>query len=338
MEFTKKNIAGSKQEIEVTIPAEEIEEYREKALELFGKEVSLEGFRQGHAPKEMVEEKVSKEQVFAKAMELAIQAAYSKIAKEEDLKVLGDPEVRIVKAEDGGSVVFSIQVSLFPEVTLPDYKKIASEVTKQEVEVKEEDLTKTLQWLQESKKSEDGTLPELNDEFAKTLGNTSGLEELKESIKKGLLMEKEMQEKNRVRQEIVAKVAKEANLDVPEVLVKREQEALLEQTKQGAKEMLKIEFAEYLKNVNKTEEELKASFLEQAEARIREFLVLDAIAKKEEVAASQEEVEQEMQKVLVQYPESKLAKDSLDQKELRLYSEGVLRNEKTLQLLEGFMK
>ncbi|MDA1337498.1 MAG: trigger factor [bacterium] len=338
MEFTKKDLPGSRQEIEVIISPEEVEGHREKALTLFGKEVSLEGFRPGHAPKEMVAQKVSRQQVFAKAMELAIQDAYQKIAKEEDLKVLGDPEVRIVKAKDGEPVVFSIQVSLFPEVTLPDYKKIASEVTKKEVIVQDEDLTRTLKWLQESKKNEDGTLPELNDEFAKTLGNASGLDELKESVKKGLMMEKETQEKNRARQEIVAKVAKEATFEVPEVLVKREQQALLEQTKQGVKEMLKIEFTEYLKNMKKTEEELKESFLVQAQQRIGEFLVLDAIAKKEEITASKEEIEEEMQKVLGQYPESKLAKDSLDQKELKMYSEGVLRNEKTLQLLEGLMK
>ena len=337
MESQKKDLAGSKQEIKVTIAPEEVKEHEEKALELFQKEISLEGFRQGHVPMNMVKDSVSKEQMFAKVMELSVQDAYQKIVKEENLQVLGDPEIRIEKAKEGEPLVFIIQVSLFPSVVLPDYKKIASLVQKQKVEIQEEELNRTFKWLQESKKKEDGTLPELNDEFAKAIGVPSGLVGLKENVEKGLLMEKEMQEKNRFRQEIVANVAKEAKLDVPEVLVKREQQALLSQTKQGVKEMLKIDFEEYLKNVKKTEEELLDSLLSQAEQRIREFLVLDAIAKKEEISANKEEVEREMQKVLAQYPESKLAKDSLDQKELKLYSEGVLRNEKTLQLLEEFV-
>jgi FKBP-type peptidyl-prolyl cis-trans isomerase (trigger factor) len=338
MEFEKKDLAGSRQEIKVTIAIEEQEEHREKALVLFQKEISLEGFRQGHVPINMVEDSVSKEQMFAKVMELSIQNAYQKIVKEENLQVLGEPEIQIKKAKEGEPLAFTIQVSLFPLVELPDYKKIASLVEKQKIDMQEEELDRTLKWLRESKKKEDGTLPELNDEFAKSIGSPSGLTGLKENVEKGLRMEKELQERNRFRQEIVAKVAKEAKLDVPDVLVKREQQALLNQTKQGVKEMLKIDFAEYLKNVKKTEQELIDSFLSQAEQRIREFLVLDAIAKKEEVSASKEEVEREMQKVLAQHPESKLAKDSLDQKELKLYSEGVLRNEKTLQFLEECAK
>lgn len=338
MEFQKKDLTGSRQEIKVTIAPEEVKGHQEKALALFQKEISLEGFRQGHVPINMVKDSVSKEQMFAKVMELSIQNAYQKIVKEENLQVLGEAEMRIEKAKEGEPLVFTIQVSLFPSVVLPDYKKIASLVEKQKVEIQKEELDRTLKWLQESKKKEDGTLPELNDEFAKAIGSPSGLVGLKENVEKGLRMEKEMQERNRFRQEIVAKVAKEAKLDVPEMLIKREQQALLNQTKQGVKEMLKIDFAEYLKNVKKTEEELIDSFLPQAQQRIREFLVLDAIAKKEEITPAKEEIEQEVQKVQAQYSELKTGEKQLDPSELAMYSEGVLRNEKTLQFLEEFVK
>ena len=335
MEFKKKQQEKSRQEIEVSLSVEEVQQHEEKALEQFQKELSVQGFRQGHVPKDVVKEKVSQEQVFAKTIELAVQKAYGELVKQEDLQVLGEPEVRIAKAEQGKPLVFSVFVSLFPAVTLPDYKKIAGGVKKKPVEVGPEDIEKTLTWLQESRKKEDGSLPELTDEFVKSLGGFSDVAGLKESVAEGLKKEKDLQERNRVRQEIVTEIAKKAELEVPEVLVQREQQALLEQTKQGVKQMFKQEFADYLKSLKKTEEELKASFAQKAEDRIRQFLVLDAIAKEEAIVPSAKEVEEHVKKVLAQYPDGKTAEKQFDPNELKLYSEGVLKNEKTLELLEN---
>ena len=195
MDFQKKDLSNSRQEIKVTIAPEEVILHEEKALALFQKEISLEGFRRGHVPINIMREHISREQIFSQIVELAIQNAYQKIVQEESLQVLGEPEIRVEKAKEGESLVFTIQVSLFPSIILPDYKKIASLVEKQKVEVQKEELDKTLKWLQESKKKEDGTLPELNDEFAKAIGSPSGLTELKENVGKGLLVEKEIQEK-----------------------------------------------------------------------------------------------------------------------------------------------
>lgn len=338
MEFLKKKLPASKLEIAVTMPAQEVEAKTPEALSLLQKDVVMEGFRQGRVPKDMVKERVGKEQLFAKAVELSVQEAYRAILKEENPEVLGEPEIRIVQAEQGKPLEFRIHLSLFPEISLPDYKDIASKVAKKEAKVEPEEMERTLQWFRESRKEEDGTLPELTDEFAKKLGNFPDAAKLKESVKEGLLLEKQLQERNRVRQEIVEKVAKEARLEVPEVLVRQEQEALLEQTRQGVKQMLQMDFAEYLTSVKKTEEELKTSLLSQAENRIKQFLVVNEIARKEEITPTPEEVEAETQKILRQYPDAKEAQKQFDPKELRLYSEGVVKNEKTLQFLEQFAR
>ncbi|MDP2736074.1 MAG: trigger factor [bacterium] len=336
MEFSKKKLPASKLEIEVTIPAAEVEAKTPAALSALKKEVVMEGFRQGHVPEGMVKERVGKEQLFAKAVELSIQEAYRAVLKEENPEVLGEPEIRIAQAEQGKPLRFYIHLSLFPEILLPDYKKIASGVEKKEAKVEPGETERTLQWLQESRKKEDGTLPELTDEFAKELGNFPDAVKLKENVEEGLLLEKQLAERNRVRQEIVEKIAKEAKLEVPDVLVKQEQEALLEQTRQGVKQMLQMDFAEYLQQVKKTEEEVKASLLSQAESRIKQFLVVNEIARKEGIAPTPEEIEAETQKVLGRYPDQKAAEGQFDPAELKLYSEGVAKNEKTLQFLEQF--
>jgi len=333
-EFSKKKLPLSKLEIAVTMTQEEVQAFERDALAVFQKEVSAEGFRRGHVPADAVKERVGKEQLLAKTVELAIQSAYKTVLKEDNLNVLGQPEITLGKAEEGKPLQFHIRVSLLSEVTLPNYKKIASLVEKKEAELTEEEIGRTLQWLKESRKKEDGTLPELTDEFARSLGSFENAEKLKESVKEGLRLEKQAQERNRLRQEIVEKIAKEAKVEVPEVLVQQEQDAMLEQTKSGVKHMMQMEFAEYLQSIKKTEEQMRESLATQALSRIKQFLVLNEIAKQEEITPTPEEVEAESQKVLRQFPDRKTAEQQFDPTELKVYSEGVVRNEKTLQFLE----
>ena len=76
-------------------------------------------------------------------------------------------------------------------------------------------------------------LPELNDDFAKSVGFES-VEDLGKSMRNGIEQEKKMAEKQRIRTEVLEKIAKETKVDLPQVLIEREKEALLK--------ILKIEF------------------------------------------------------------------------------------------------
>jgi FKBP-type peptidyl-prolyl cis-trans isomerase (trigger factor) len=95
---------------------------------------------------------------------------------------------------------------------------------------------------------------------------------------------------------------------------------------------LQMSFEEYLNQVKKTEKEIKDSFLEEAQDRIKQSLVLKEISDKEKIIVSEEEIKNETEKILKNYPLEK-TKD-LDLKKLKLYIEGEIRNEKTFQFLE----
>jgi trigger factor len=181
-------------------------------------------------------------------------------------------------------------------------------------------------------------LPEINDQFAQSLGQFENLTALKRSINQGLNLEKEIQEKQRLRREILQKIVKEVPWELPEVLILAEKNRMLENFKQDIESKFQTNFGDYLKRVNQTEEEIKKSFSQEAENRIESFLVLNKISQIENIQVSEEEVKAEVNKTLTQYPDIKEAEKGVDLEKLKLYIESELRNEKTLEMLENLTR
>ncbi len=176
-------------------------------------------------------------------------------------------------------------------------------------------------------------LPEINDEFAKQLGAFEGLTALKASMKEGMTMEKSEEEKQRKRAEILEKIAEKAKFEMPVSLVSYEQERMLEDLKHRISHTAKISFEDYLSSVKKTEEEIKETYKKEAEKRLRGFLVLKELGKREKVEVTDQEVEEEVTKSIKNYSKDQLAK--IDINELKEYTKGVLHNEKIFQILEN---
>ena len=336
MTFSKKKLPKSQVALEVQLVPEEVEEHKPKAIEALAKELRVEGFRPGHIPSSIAEKHLGGQVILKEASRLAIGKAYLGIVRQENLDVIGEPEIQVTKLAQGNPLEFRVQVAVLPTVDLADYKKIASQSSRKKVAVEAQEVDKAIEWLRESRKTKDGVTPELGNEFAQGLGNFKDLESLRASIKEGLQHEKEGQEKERLRQEIIEKIANQSKLEVPEILVEREKNVLLAQVQQGVGQTLQISFEEYLQNIKKTEKELFDSFAQEAEQRVKRFLVLRQVASRENIGPTQEEVDREVKTILEHYGNARQARQKLDPERLKEYTEGVLRHEKTLQFLEQF--
>ena len=330
MTFSQKKLPKSQIAIEVQLESEELDKQKPKAIEVLTKDLRLEGFRPGHVPLSIAEKHLGEAAVLSEAARAAIQEAYLRIVQQENLDVIGEPEVQVLKLAPGNPLEFRVTVAVLSEVELPDYKKIAGLSTRKKVSVEKEEVNAALHWLKESRKTKDGVTPEMDSQFVQGAGDFSDVASLRASIEEGLRHEKEIQEKDRLREEIIEEIAKQSNLEVPDVLVEREKQVLLSQLKLSVADMLKMSFEEYLQKAKKTEQEVIDSFALEAEQRVKRFLVVREVAKKEEIKPAQEEIEQETNNII------KHSKKDLDLKRLREYTEGVLRHEKTLQFLEQF--
>lgn len=179
-------------------------------------------------------------------------------------------------------------------------------------------------------------LPEINDEFAKTLGAFDTLVALKESVKKGIHQEKTEEEKQRKRGEVLDIISEKADFEVPEKLVEYEEQKLFEDLKNNVAQNFKITFPQYLATIKKTEEELKKTFAKEAEKRIKSFLILREIGKKENIEVLDAEMNEELGKALQTYTKEQV--DKIDIEQLKEYTKGVVYNEKVFQKLESFSK
>lgn len=179
-------------------------------------------------------------------------------------------------------------------------------------------------------------LPEINDQFAQSLGRFGNLETLEKSLKEELYLEKEAEESQRVRQEILEKITQSSEIEIPEVLVAREQNLMMEILQQEIPQKLGISFADYLAKIKLSEKELFESFLTEAKARVKKPLILKEISERENIEVSEDEVKETINKN-IKYLAPQRVKE-LDPERLKEYTKDVIRNEKTLARLESFAR
>jgi len=175
-------------------------------------------------------------------------------------------------------------------------------------------------------------VPELNDEFAKTVGFDS-VKDLEENTKQGLNHERELSEKQRAKTEILEKIAKETQVEIPETLIEREGKSLLQNLKDRVSYELQMPFEQYLKEVKKTEEEIAKEFNKVAVERVRGFLVLHEIEKLENVTVSEEEIEKKIDELAASYPDKEKVKEEMKKGNAKFYVEDELKKEKIFNIL-----
>jgi len=151
MKTNIEDLGKQKKSIRFELSWAEFRKYIEKAAEELGKELRLKGFRPGKIPVSVVEKEVPKERLLSLAADIAIKSEYLKFIKEKGIEAIGSPRAEILKMASGNPFEFKIEVEVLPEIQLPDYKKIAAEVKKKEVVVKDEEVEQTLKWIQNSR-------------------------------------------------------------------------------------------------------------------------------------------------------------------------------------------
>ena len=176
-------------------------------------------------------------------------------------------------------------------------------------------------------------LPEITDEWAKTLGNFNDVNGLKEDIKKGIREEKELSFKQQHREEVLHKILEKTSFNAPEAMVKREVDILTDNLKSRVVEELKMGFEEYLSQVKRTEDDVRNDFKKIADERVKGFLVLHQISKDEKILVEDKEIKDKIEEIINQYPDKEQARKNMDTTEMKMYIEDELKREKIFDLL-----
>ncbi|MGB4006753.1 MAG: trigger factor, partial [Halanaerobiales bacterium] len=139
-------------------------------------------------------------------------------------------------------------------------------------------------------------VPELNDDFAREAGEFESLDELKEDIKEKLLKQKEDQVQREYEEKILEKISDNATVDVPEVLVNNELDMMLQNMNYSLSQQ-GVNIEQYFAFMGIDPEDWRKDNWEMAEKRAKINLVLEAIAKKEGIEVSDEEIDKRIEEM-----------------------------------------
>ncbi len=370
-DFKVETLEGSRVKITGEIPYEEIEKQRGATIKALGKNVKVDGFREGHVPEAILVQKFGELPLLTEMAERALALAYPEIVKAHELDVIGSPKIEITKIALQNPLGFSITVHIMPTIKLGDYKKIAKAMNKDGVEatVTDAEVEEQIKNILRSKAAyerlqkkaaagekeththADGTvhegpahdehgqpledisdlpIPELTDEVVKTLGQPgqfTDVADFRAKIREHLEIEKKREAEGKRRAALTDRVIEESEFELPEILVESELNQMFAQMEEDIKRA-GLTVDDYLSHMKKTREDLKKEWSPTAEKRARLQLVLNEIAKVENIEPDQAKLEEETKHLLEHYKNA-------DPIRVRVYVASVLQNEAVMKFLES---
>lgn len=350
-------LPNSEVEIEGELHADAFEAYFAKALKNIGANVELDGFRKGKVPESVLLSKIPENHILEEMAQIAINEHYPKILESEKIDAISRPEISIIKLARKNPLEFKIKTAVLPEIKLPDYKKIAKEITdsateaEKNIEITDEEIESTILDIRKSRapkkhvsdlpadtepkegegnkslETKEEDLPEFNDDFVKNLGPFENVDDFKNKLKINLRLEKDNAQKEKTRLKIIEKIIENSTLEVPEILIEIEINKILQRMESDITQM-GLKFEDYLKHLNKTTEDLKKEFRPDAEKKAKLSLILSEIAKTEKIIPDPELVSKEVNQIMEHYKDADLERATM-------HVENVLINEQIFKLLEN---
>ena len=346
--FSKQLKEGSLVILDGTFTKDEVLVYAPKAKQLLKKKISLDGFRDGNIPDSLIESKVGAHAIHDTAAELLLQEKLTSILMEHGVLPLVAPHASIHTHDDGSAHV-TIEATVYPTVTLGDYKALAVSVNKntnKEVHITDEDVSNALihfrrervrvealeggatpeAALQAAEAAVVETLPPLDEAFVTQIGFES-VTAFEDNLKKNLHTSKSDQIRSEHRAAILKAITDTTDADVPMPLVEYE----IAKMESGLAQYLNeagMTLDGYLTQIHKTRDDLHAEWKSEATNRAKTQLALIEISKREHITEDAKERDALVNSVMERMKDA-------DKNAVEAHYTTLLRNEKVMSFLEG---
>ncbi len=343
-----KKLDKSRVEIVGSIPAPVWEAYRAEAIKHINNSITIDGFRKGNIPENVLIAKVGESSILEEMAELSLSKTYLDILINEKVDAIGKPEITVTKLAKGNPLEFKAITAIVPTMKLPDYKKISvAELKKSDPEslkVAEKDIEEAILKIRQRHVSHEGhdhdkmtpeehekmvqdSMPEFTDDFVKTLGDFTDIPDFKNKLSDMIADQKREDAREKTRIRMADAMADATTVELPDVMV--ESELARTETQFAADvERMGVKMEDYLKHAKKTLEEVRAEWRPHAEKKAKIQMILNEIAKKENIKPNAKEIEAEVGHIVEHYKDA-------DRERAAVYAETVLTNEKVFQFLEG---
>jgi len=175
-------------------------------------------------------------------------------------------------------------------------------------------------------------LPQLDDEFAKAVGEVESLEALRAEIRDALEKRGEAEARHLFGDRIIDYATANSSVDLPEVMIANEVEIMRDELRARLAQQ-RIGLDQYLALAKQSPEELLAELRDPASRRVKTLLVLSAIAEREGIDATDAEIDAEAADQLSRYGDEPKLREYLGSRRGRSYLRMTLRNQKLVEHL-----
>src|SRR5688500_5280083 len=112
-----------------------------------GKQVRVPGFRPGKVPNRVLDQRIGRPVVLEQVVQHAIPEVYSEVVRENQVRVLGQPDIEVTRLDDNDTLAFTAEVDVAPQLELPSLENLA--VTVDDVEVTDEEIDQQISVMRE---------------------------------------------------------------------------------------------------------------------------------------------------------------------------------------------
>ncbi len=143
-------------------------------------------------------------------------------------------------------------------------------------------------------------VPPIDDDLARECSEFDTLEEWKEDMRANLKKSREGHRRDQIKNEVMKKLSEEAIIDIPEVMIDHEVDRLMTNFDQQLS-YSGMTLDSYLESAQESEDDFRATVREDAERKLRANLIIQEIARRENVTVTPEELDEEIRKMGIQY-------------------------------------
>ncbi len=147
MKSTIEELGPTRVRMAIEVPWGDLDHAFGEVYKELGKQVRVPGFRPGKVPNRVLDQRVGRPVILEQVVQHAVPEVYSEVVRENQVRVLGQPDIEVTRLDDNDTLAFTAEVDVAPKIELPSLEDL--EVTVDDVEVTDEEIDQQVDVMRE---------------------------------------------------------------------------------------------------------------------------------------------------------------------------------------------
>ncbi|MBB3082634.1 trigger factor [Geodermatophilus sabuli] len=147
MKSTIEELGPTRVRMAIEVPWGDLDHAFGEVYKELGRQVRVPGFRPGKVPNRVLDQRIGRPVVLEQVVQHAIPEVYSEVVRENQVRVLGQPDIEVTRLDDNDTLAFTAEVDVAPKVELPSLDELS--VAVDDVEVTDEEIDQQISVMRE---------------------------------------------------------------------------------------------------------------------------------------------------------------------------------------------